>query len=443
MPLPDARASAAGQPRRSTAGGWIGTTAFLLVLALYGTFLLQRAGRPLETDELKYIALARNLTSDPGSYTLRGTLLLPRLARDVNDVPLFYHPPLVPILLRGWYESALHREGEVVPLESAHSEDVEPGRARQRAYTTERLLGAAAPSYSVVPIAAQLATLAALWFYWGRRRSLAEGLWPIVLLAVSPVAGEFATQVWLDGVLALLMFLTLTAYHRAVERGRWWDFSLAGLALGLALLTKFTAVLLLPLLGLYHLAAVGWDRAAAWKRAAAALLPALALAAPWFVLFFSTYGELLPSWIAPSAEMRDKFPYVAMMVNRGPSYYLVALAAFMPASLFALGALRPRLRDEDTGLLAGYLTLILVAFTAIGVAGAGYQTRHVLPALPALCLIAGRVIARLPRWSWWVAGSLLLWSAWTLQANLADASFEHSAEVELFLPWAEQGSPIR
>lgn len=429
-----------GQARGAAPVGRLGTVVFLIALGLYGAVLYGAAGRPLETDEFKYIVLARNLSWDPASYTLRGTLLLPRIAQDVNDVPLFYHPPLVPVLLRTWYELALRQEGEGARL--ALPRGGEPtAEVRDPGLASGRLLAAADPGYAVVPIAAQLGSLALLWLVWGGGRGRAERVWPVTLLALSPAA-LFASQVWLDGVLSFLMFLTLTLYRRAVRRGRWWDFSLAGACLGLALLTKFSALLLVPVLGVYHLTAVGRDRRAS-RLALAALLPTLVLAAPWYGLFFATYGELLPSWIAPSDEMQRKFPFVAMMVQRSPLYYVSALVAFLPACLFALASFWRRLRDADTALLAGFVLLLLAVFTAVGVSGGGYQTRHVLPALPPLCLLAGRGIARLPRSSWCLAGLLMCWSAWNLQANLTRERFERSAEVELFLPWREQGAPIR
>jgi 4-amino-4-deoxy-L-arabinose transferase-like glycosyltransferase len=66
-----------------------------------------------------------------------------------------------------------------------------------------------------------------------------------------------------------------------------------GLALGLALLTKGTALTVAPVIALAILLAVGWKNVRGWiGRGALVAMPAAVLAAPWYVFLYRTYGNL-------------------------------------------------------------------------------------------------------------------------------------------------------
>lgn len=381
-----------------------------------GAYLWAHKGEPRETDEQKYMILCRKLSTNPETYTLLNSSLLPpggpaRIAADVNGVPLFYHPPLMPIVLRGFYE--------LCPEDSCEG---------------------ANSKYIAVPILLHLLTLCLLWFYWGAARSQAQRAWPVVIYALSPLATMIATQVWIDSLLAFNMLLGMTLYHRACKQRSHAAFALAGLALGLAMVSKFTGVLLLPVLFFYHLHTQGKDKQS-WARLGTASLTMALVALPWFVLFWQTYGMLLPDWIKPSAEMQRKFPFVAMMVERSPFFYLQVLGALMPVALFALGAGVKRLRDGDTAILAALALLTIAGFTYVGLTGGGYQERHILPIIPCLAIIAGRVIARLPLRVGWLPAALLLFGLWSVHGNLVKPGSAGSAEVNVFLPWSD--GPIR
>jgi 4-amino-4-deoxy-L-arabinose transferase-like glycosyltransferase len=378
--------------------------AAIVGMIVCGAYLYGSVDRPREVDEMIDVTLAHRLSLDPSTYTLRGTPVLDRLAQDVYDVPLFHHPPLVPLLLRGLYEAC--------PLGSCE------GVSR---------------NFTLLPILAHLLTVALLWVYWGRGRTKAERRWPVLLLLLSPIAAFIATKVWLDTILALLFFLTVSLYHFAVEERQARLFLLAGVSLGLTLLTKFTGFLLLPILLSYHLAKLGASRRS-WQLLGAAALPAILLAGPWFVLFYSTYSMLVPNWIRPTAEMMEKFPFVATIVHRSPFYYLQILVALMPATLAAGAVIHRRFREKDSILLVAVVVVVLSAFTYIGMEGGGYQTRHILPAVPFLCLLAGRSLSRMGKVSQSAAVITLLFGLWNLHGNVYSPRRDTAAELQIFVP---------
>jgi 4-amino-4-deoxy-L-arabinose transferase-like glycosyltransferase len=97
-----------------------------------------------------------------------------------------------------------------------------------------------------------------------------------------------------------------------------------GVALGLGLLTKATALTILPIAGAAIVLAFGW-RPRSWLRPASLIgLPALALAAPWYFWLFRSYGnlsgfaqikELQQAWNWPEGtffELLYRIDFVAM-----------------------------------------------------------------------------------------------------------------------------------
>ncbi|MBT5612891.1 MAG: hypothetical protein HN742_34265 [Lentisphaerae bacterium] len=91
---------------------------------------------------------------------------------------------------------------------------------------------------------------------WSRNTAVAA-LW---IFALSPNLIAHGRLITLDTACSLAIFGTALLALRLLDRGRWVDAMWFGLALGGALLTKFTAVLLLPLTVVQVFAYVCWQR---------------------------------------------------------------------------------------------------------------------------------------------------------------------------------------
>lgn len=294
------------------------------------------------------------------------------------------------------------------------------------------------------PFLGVLAVLLLLVFAVARARyGTAAGLFALALIALDPTFVAHAGVVHTDVGAAAGFLATVLAWEAARRRPTPVRVGLAGVALGLALATKFSAVLLVPILLLQSLFAArreprpGRAAAAAVGRLAAAggvaLLVILAVYAPLtsrmnpehqrLVIHEMVAGRGAPGLSAaiesivplsrPLAHYAGGLASVIRQSAVGggvnylngkasvegfPSYFFVAFLlkstlAFLVVTGFAVAAFlrRPgRFADE------GRLFLLPVAVLFLASIGSAYNIgiRHMLPVYPFLALAGAAVFAR-------------------------------------------------
>jgi hypothetical protein len=299
----------------------------------------------------------------------------------------------------------------------------------------------------VLGLAAALAAIVFLWTraLWGR----AAAALALLLAATSPDVLAHGQVVTTDMGAALFIFATVAAFERlaaGVTAGR---VGAAGLALGAAFATKFSALILLPVLALLAVAVavrgeplpVGATSTLSGARAklaamagVLAVMAAIALAVLWSAYRFRYAASADPRIEAaiPWDRLRPEEPAVASLVDGlrrtqllpeaylwgfvrffehqegRPSFLLGArsetgFAAFFPTSfavktpvallvLLALSAVlaaRGRRRREDLFLAVPVLLYAAVSLTR----GINIGHRHLLPLYPFLFVAAGRAAA--------------------------------------------------
>jgi hypothetical protein len=108
-------------------------------------------------------------------------------------------------------------------------------------------------------IALLACVLAAGVFAWTRRHwGLPAGALALFVCVLSPDVLAHGQIVSTDLGAALFIFLSVAAFERVTERATWGRLAAAGGAFGAALATQFSALLLLPVLGLLAIASVFW-----------------------------------------------------------------------------------------------------------------------------------------------------------------------------------------
>ncbi len=112
----------------------------------------------------------------------------------------------------------------------------------------ENLMGARAPA-----LFAGVGSVIFLFYIARRLMGLRGALIASALLSVQ------SYHIWVsrlgiqDGVVIFFLLLTLLLWMLAIERGKWWLWTLWGVSLGLGVLTKYTSIIIVPILVLHAL----------------------------------------------------------------------------------------------------------------------------------------------------------------------------------------------
>ena len=244
-------------------------------------------------------------------------------------------------------------------------------------------------------LAATLCTVAVAATYWAARRAwgVREGLVAAAVLAFAflPVA---YSRVAVTDVGALIgVALSLGFAVSASRRGRVLDFALAGAAAGLAIAFKYTAGLVLLPLGIAALARLRADG----PRALLGLAAGCLLAA---VVFVALNPYLFGSFDAWWSDLRSQAEVAADEPKPGQerggfAYYLDSLTWGLgwAVALAALaGAAIELRRDLVRGLMLVALPLALFLYLSVQ---SRYFGRWLLPAYPALAMLAAAALAQL------------------------------------------------
>jgi len=212
-----------------------------------------------------------------------------------------------------------------------------------------------------------------------------------------PFASNFSL-VTTDAAAAVFYFLTFWLCARRPRTLRSW--SLAGLALGAALASKFNMVVLPAFLAAVLLTEGRLTRRSPLREselAAMILAASLVLAAVYRFTGLPLYWQGLTETIERLGQGRPSFFRGAFSVSGTPWYFPVALAIKTPLPLLLAGALGAvlLLRRPDVETLwllfppAAFFALACTSKTQIGY-------RHILPVYPFLIVLAARGAA----WLW-------------------------------------------
>ncbi|MGA2602877.1 MAG: glycosyltransferase family 39 protein [Verrucomicrobiia bacterium] len=295
-------------------------------------------------------------------------------------------------------------------------------------------------------------TLVTGWVIFAWARSLSNelgGLLALVTWVFNPIALAYGHLILTDPAIALLFPLTIWMYSRFLQTPNGRTMSMAGLAFGGALLAKFTAILLFPVLAaltlmsrrqlashahptrffgyLLGFAAIAWAMilmvyapgfspppAISPQRAELLNVPA------WFcalrpVLIPSPFFKGLAIFLAHASSGHEAYLCGQWSMSGWWYYYPAALWFKLPIPLLlaAALALSAAVRRLPCGPLLQaapligallYLTLAMVNKVDIGV-------RHLLPMFPMLSVVIGIEAAQARRPAQIVSSLLVVWLA--------------------------------
>jgi hypothetical protein len=224
---------------------------------------------------------------------------------------------------------------------------------------------------------------------WGEREAVVAA----ALLGLGFLPVVYSRIAVTDVGTLLPVALALYASVRLYEDGRRRHYLLAGAAAGLAIGFKYTAgLVLVPVLlaAAARLPADGRRALAGLALAAAAAVLAFAVTTPFFFLDFDTARRQLEA----QAETAGDFPKLGQRHDSGFAYYLESLTWGLgwAAALAALaGAAIELRRDRGRALLLLAFPVALFLYLSLQ---SRYFGRWLLPAYPALCLLAAVAVVR-------------------------------------------------
>lgn len=259
--------------------------------------------------------------------------------------------------------------------------------------------------------------------FWGRRLYGPQAaLGATVAAAFSPNLIAHSQLATTDFGCAAFVFLAMFAFWKCLRSRRTRDWLLCGFVTGLALLTKFTALLLGPTYALVGAVFLLRKKIPLLPLLSGAFLiafaSALVVGAGYnFTFDYTPYVEGIRRISSQSTTNPDYWTYLLGVAGPGAWWYYHVVAFFLkvpvPALLLlvlaAVGLLRDRAHREAA------LFLLLPAFLVVGAScfdKINIGLRHILPAFPFLYLFIAQAFADARKRSYRaVLGALLLWMA--------------------------------
>jgi hypothetical protein len=269
----------------------------------------------------------------------------------------------------------------------------------------------------------------------------------------------FSVHFWVEAVFVVLLYAAFERLVAADQEASWSVAAGAGALFGLSVLARETALYFLPVAALW----LAWRRPDGGRRAAALLLAAVAVIAPWTLRNYLAYGAFVPVSTAGALnlwqgntrlsrqEVYDEYGAVRgriekyrfarargleAVLERQPAWIFEKLAGEMPMFWEADSQVLVHIRrgaygEVSPGRAFGAAALVLLPYVAVlGLFVAGlllapldrrsglllgflayYNLLHVathgyaryrLPALPVLFLVGGAAVVALRhrRWPW-------------------------------------------
>jgi hypothetical protein len=267
-----------------------------------------------------------------------------------------------------------------------------------------------------------LVALVGWWAYrlWGNHAALLA----IALACFEPNLVAHSSLVTTDTGATLLIFLTVYLLWEYVRFPRWWLLSATGIAAGMALVSKFSTVLLIPIIGLIVTVSLFIDCAES------ALLPlrnrpnpirhkvfeatvllvviflfaAAIIPIPYFFQGFEPWLFGLQLFVTLAQEGQPAFFLGQISYQGWWSYFVVAFLVKTPIGTLVLisAALLLCRFGKPLGRREGLFLLLPVVgfFLAMTQSKVNIGLRHILPVYPLLFVLAARLATLEPHRRW-------------------------------------------
>jgi 4-amino-4-deoxy-L-arabinose transferase-like glycosyltransferase len=347
---------------------------FLLLLAII-LFSLAMRSRAMfmphkENDEIVYQTLADKVSKNLADYSLQGTRIAKLFPEEFYNKPLYFRPPAFVYMLAVF--TAVFGKPSAVML----------------------------PVIFGVLSVLLMFILAKLMY--GEKKALLAAL----IFSLCPVMLFASSRILIDMPLTFFVMATVLVLLVSVKKQKAGWFMLSGLIFGFAVLNKESAFFILPVC--FYL--VFREKIRAKIKIYFLLsfaVTALLVIFPWFYCLYKANGMIFLSRYNDLDGYFKKFPFMDIAVNRPWYFYFLQVIQLAPVYIFGYFGLIKRAGGRRDLTEALWILSYFIGFTICGIARCGYQTRYILPAIPALCLLSADVLFKKGRAIWVIAVFLL------------------------------------
>lgn len=315
----------------------------------------------LEGDEIVYLELSRSMHWDFSNYTTRESPIVKDFARAIYRAPLFLHPPLFPFILKCF---AAISQAHVIELAMVFGILIHLGMF-----------------FLLLP--------GCKWLGMADSGRLLVG----IFVVFCPVLGFSTTRIQIDGLLALLGTGAVLLFIRACQTRSLRLFLIAGILGGLAINTKITAFVYIPVFLLLSIFS-NFQKSADLKKIRVidfiAFWGAIAIIGiPHYAAIFQTYHTFFPMQLMKIERPLNLFQQ--MVLKRTPGTMVIYQCLIYPLiAIFLMPAFWKKcvewmkILSWFFALALGFLILYSV-FTFISFD----QERYWAPFLPLLFILFG------------------------------------------------------
>lgn len=327
-----------------------------------------------EYDEVIYATLAEKVAQRWTDYSLQGTPVLNELPKVTYDHPIFHRPPLFVYSL-ALFRSLHPKAGPLLPIFSGIG-------VISLVFYLKRLSGGDASALSAAAIT-----------------------------ALSPLLFFCSTRILMDVLLTLGVTAVILSVSRAAEEENPAGFAASGVLLGLSVLAKETAILIVP--ACLYLVFRSGTSSNKIRNTLIFFGTAFAVCFPWFYRFKSVMGTFFQQVGKADLDASiQMFPFMAQVVGRPWHFYFSHGILIAPIGAFAFWEMFRKIKEKEPLTETIWALTYLFGLTLYSLQGNGYQMRYVLPAIPAMSLLASDCASRAAPWARWVAAGCLSYGLW-------------------------------
>ncbi|MBU0980243.1 MAG: glycosyltransferase family 39 protein [Nanoarchaeota archaeon] len=231
----------------------------------------------------------------------------------------------------------------------------------------------------LVPLLFGLMTAAATFLFVRYMYSRKAAMITLLVMLFSFWHFLASMQVDIDGSVLMFFFAaSIYCFLIGEKKDQWKWFMMSGVAFGLAMLSKLPAIIILAILGLYVLF-TGLKKRRFYRLVVVALIGGL-MYLPFPLIFSSMNPDVVS----------ETYSYASAKVNLVPSLMpLVYLLLWGTPLLAGAYLLRPKKS------LLPYIWAVLLPLAYFFVTSMSPFDRYLMPAIPALCILAGVALARM------------------------------------------------